>query len=81
MMLNSSQYSQNQRIDYEYLDCICASNISYQSCYNPGMEHDKKAARRGIDALKAKLRDLAPKPGRIATAIEGVWLYRQTEDG
>jgi hypothetical protein len=41
------------------------------------MEHDKEAA---IDALKAKLRALAPKPGRIATAIEGVWLYRQTED-
>jgi hypothetical protein len=44
------------------------------------MEHDKEAARRGIDALKAKLSALAPKPGRIATAIEGVWLYRQTED-
>jgi hypothetical protein len=44
------------------------------------MEPDKEAARRGIDALKAKLPALAPKPGKIATAIEGVWLYRQTED-
>jgi hypothetical protein len=44
------------------------------------MEHDKEAARRSIDALKAKLRDLASKPRRIDTAIEGVWLYRQTED-
>jgi AraC-like DNA-binding protein len=44
------------------------------------MEHDKEAARRSIDALKAKLPALAPETGRIPTAIEGVCLYRQTED-
>jgi AraC-like DNA-binding protein len=36
------------------------------------MEHDKEAAKRTIAALKAKLLVLAPKPGKVLTAIEGV---------
>jgi AraC-like DNA-binding protein len=44
------------------------------------MENDKEAAKRSIDALKAKLPALVPEPGKIPTAIEGVCLYRQIED-
>jgi hypothetical protein len=44
------------------------------------MERNKEAARRSIDALKVKLPALVPEPGRISTAIEGVYLYRQVED-
>ncbi|MHB9291121.1 putative HTH-type transcriptional activator RhaS [Hollandina sp. SP2] len=41
------------------------------------MEHDKEAAKRNIDALKAKLSALVQKPGDFPTAIEGLYLYRQ----
>jgi AraC-like DNA-binding protein len=44
------------------------------------MEHDKGAAKRSIDALKAKLPGLALKTGKVPTAIEGVCIYRQTEN-
>jgi AraC-like DNA-binding protein len=44
------------------------------------MEHDKEAAKRSIDALKAKLPALAPGYGKIPTAIEGVIIYRQIEN-
>jgi hypothetical protein len=41
------------------------------------MENDKEAAKRTIDALKAKSPALAPKPGKVPSAIEGVIIYRQ----
>jgi hypothetical protein len=43
------------------------------------MEHDKEAARRSIDALKAKLPALAPKPGGFLPLSKGC-ASRQTED-
>jgi AraC-like DNA-binding protein len=36
--------------------------------------------RRNINALKAKLTVLAPTPGKIPTAIEGLYLYRKHKD-
>jgi AraC-like DNA-binding protein len=44
------------------------------------MGDDKEAARRNIDALKAKLPVLAPMPGKIPTSIEGLHLYRKHKD-
>jgi hypothetical protein len=44
------------------------------------MEHDKEAAKRNIDALKAKLPVLVPENGKISTAIEGLYLYRKHEN-
>jgi AraC-like DNA-binding protein len=44
------------------------------------MENGKETAKRNIDALKAKLPVLAPMPGKIPTAIEGLYLYRKHKD-
>jgi AraC-like DNA-binding protein len=44
------------------------------------MEHDKETAKRNIDALKAKLAVLAPMPGKIPTAVEGLYLFRHEMD-
>jgi AraC-like DNA-binding protein len=44
------------------------------------MEHDKKTAKRHIDALKAKLLVLAPRQWKTPTAVEGLYLYRQEMD-
>ncbi|MDR1903446.1 MAG: AraC family transcriptional regulator [Treponema sp.] len=44
------------------------------------MEGRKEDVRRIIGLFKAKLERLAPNPGKIPTAIEGLYLYRKHED-
>jgi AraC-like DNA-binding protein len=44
------------------------------------MEHEKEAAKRNIDALKARLPALVPEQGDFPTAIEGLYLFRHEVD-
>jgi AraC-like DNA-binding protein len=44
------------------------------------MEDTQEEIRRIIRRLKAKLTRYAPEPGKIPTAIEGLYLYRRHED-